>query len=306
MGLEELDDLEIQPSATPAESDLIAETVVPLLDDDAGLPDLAPGDILSGLDDLERSVVLSDTETIEFLITKAVGRLWSRVLRSEKFEKDLAELRSHNPASYGSRVRERFLDQFNGANTLPLPDGYSFRKKGKPQLPNLMQRLIAYRVAVDKRVGNWSGTGAGKTLGAILASRALDAKLTVIVALNNAMLDLKSGWAAEILNAFPNSHVIIKERGRLDLDLTNPNYLLLNYEAFQLRDLRAFVKTLIREHKIDFIVLDEVHSAKSRGQVELKRRQLINYLLTEAARAQTTLRVLAMSATPVINSLDEA
>ena len=168
-----------------------------------------------------------------------------------------------------------------------------------------MQRLIAYRVAVDKRVGNWSGTGAGKTLGAILASRALDAKLTVIVALNNAMLDLKSGWAAEILNAFPNSHVIIKDRGRLDLDLTDPNYLLLNYEAFQLRDLQAFVKTLIR-HKIDFIVLDEVHSAKSRGQVESKRRQLINYLLIEAARAHTTLRVLAMSATPVINSLDEA
>jgi hypothetical protein len=40
--------------------------------------------------------------------------------------------------------------------------------------------------------------------------------------------------------------------------------------------------------------------------VESKRRHLINYLLTEAARPHTTLRVLAMSATPVINSLDEA
>jgi hypothetical protein len=255
LGLEELDDAEIQPSATAAESDLIAETVVPLLDDDAGLPDLAPGDILSGLDDLERSVVMSDTETIEFLITKAVGRLWSRVLRSENLEKDLAELRSHNAATYGSRVRERFLDQFNGAKSLPIPEGYSFRKKGEPQLPNLMQRLIAYRVAVDKRVGNWSGTGAGKTLGAILASRALDAKLTVIVALNNAMLDLKSGWAAEILNAFPNSHVIIKERGRLDLDPTNPNYLLLNYEAFQLQDSQAFVN-------VDSGPQDRLHRAR--------------------------------------------
>ena len=119
------------------------------------------------------------------------------------FEKDLAELRSHNPASYGARVRERFLRQFNGANTLPLPEGYSFRKKDRPLPPNLMQRLIAYRVAMEKRVGNWSGTGAGKTLGAILASRALGAKLTVIVALNNTMLDSNSGWAAEILNAFP-------------------------------------------------------------------------------------------------------
>ena len=108
-------------------------------------------------------------------------------------DKDLAELRSHNPASYGSRVRDRFLDQFDGASTLPIPEGYSFRKKDndEPLPPNLMQRLIAYRIARDRRVGNWSGTGAGKTLGAILASRALGAKLTVVVALNNAMLGPK-------------------------------------------------------------------------------------------------------------------
>ena len=118
-----------QPSSDVPENDLITDSVVPLFDDDAGLPDLAPVDILSGLDDLERSVVLSDTETIEFLINKAIGRLWSRVLRSENSDKDLAELRSHNPASYGSRVRERFLDQFDGASTLPIPEGYSFSQE---------------------------------------------------------------------------------------------------------------------------------------------------------------------------------
>jgi superfamily II DNA or RNA helicase len=306
LGLEKLDDAEILPSVDAPKSDTITETVTSLSENEVGLPDLAPIDILSGLDDLERSVSISDTETIEFLITKAVGRLWSRVLRSENVEQDLADLHSHNPGSYGSRVRERFLAQFNGANTLALPEGYSFRKEDKPLLPNLMQRLVAHRVAVDRRVGNWSGTGAGKTLGAILASRVLGAKLTVIVALNNTILDVESGWPAEILNAFPESHVIIKERGTLSLDGTKSNYLLLNYEAFQVGDSQAFVKALIRERTIDFIVLDEVHSAKSRGQVESKRRQLINYLLAEAAKKNTNLQVLGMSATPVINSLDEA
>jgi len=307
LGLEKLDDEEIQPSCEVAsETDVIKETALPSLNGGVGLPDLAPIDILSGLDDLERSVVLSDTQTIEFLITKAVGRLWSRFLRSENLEQDLTDLQSHHPESYGSRVRERFLAQFNGTHALDIPAGYSFRKKSQPLPPNLMQRLIAYRVVSDGRVGNWSGTGAGKTLGAILASRALGAKLTVVVALNNTILGLASGWAAEILNAFPQSHVVIKERGVLILDVTKPNYLLLNYEAFQLRDSQTFVKALIREHKIDFIVLDEVHSAKSRGSVDSKRRQLINYLLAEAAQVNADLRVLAMSATPVINSLDEA
>jgi Helicase conserved C-terminal domain/Type III restriction enzyme, res subunit len=306
LGLEKIDDAEILVSPDGPTKDEITETVVSLEESEARLPDLSPVDILSALDDLERLVTLSDTETIEFLITKAVGRLWSRLLRSDNSEQDLAELQSHNPGSYSSRVRERFLAQFNGASTLAIPADYTFRKKGEPLPPNLMQRLIAYRVAADRRVGNWSGTGAGKTLGAILASRTLGAKLTVIVALNNSMLDFHSGWAAEILNAFPKSHVIIKERGTLTLDARKPNFLLLNYEAFQQQNSQTFVKELVQEHKIDFIVLDEVHSAKSRGQVESKRRQLINYLLAETAKVNTDMRVLAMSATPVINSLDEA
>jgi superfamily II DNA or RNA helicase len=306
LGLEKLDDAEILVSVDGPTKDEITETIVSLEENEARLPDLGPVDILSALDDLERSVTLSDTETIEFLITKAVGRLWSRLLRSENSEQDIAELKNHNPGSYGSRVRERFLAQFNGANALAIPADYAFRKKGEPLPPNLMQRLIAYRVASDGRVGNWSGTGAGKTLGAILASRTLGAKLTVIIALNNSMLDCHSGWAAEILNAFPKSQVIIKERATLTLDAAKPNYLLLNYEAFQQQNSQTFVKELVREHKIDFIVLDEVHSAKSRGRVESKRRQLINYLLVEAAKVNADMRVLAMSATPVINSLDEA
>ena len=304
--LEKLDDNEIEPSVDGPKSDAITETIVSLSENETRLPELGPIEILSGLDDLERSIIVSDAETVEFLITKAVGRLWSRVLRSENVENDLAELRSHNSGSYSFRVRERFLAQFNGARGLVIPEGYCFRKKGEAVPPNLMQRLIAYRVAVDRRVGNWSGTGAGKTLGAILASRALGAKLTVIVALNNAMLDLNSGWVAEILNAFPECNVVIKERGTLSHDGRKPTYLLLNYEAFQQRDSQAFVKTLIRDHIIGFIVLDEVHFAKSRGRVESKRRQLINYLLAEGAKANADMRVLAMSATPVINSLDEA
>ena len=237
LGLDKFDDAEILVSPDGPTKDEIVETITSLEENEARLPDLGPVDILSALDDLERSVTLSDTETIEFLITKAVGRLWSRLLRTENSEQDLAELQGHNPGTYSSRVRERFLGQVDGANTLVIPVDYSFRKNGELLPPNLMQRLIAYRVATDRRVGNWSGTGAGKTLGAILAARTLGAKLTVIVALNNSILDLNSGWAAEILNAFPKSHVIIKEREALSLDATKPNYLLLNYEAFQQREL---------------------------------------------------------------------
>jgi hypothetical protein len=87
---------------------------------------------------------------------------------------------------------------------------------------------------------------------------------------------------------------------------TQPNYLLLNYETFQLGDSKTVVDEILDSHQIDLIVLDEVHSAKSRNQMESKRRTLINYLLLKASEANVDLRVLGMSATPVVNSLDEA
>ena len=169
-----------------------------------------------------------------------------------------------------------------------------------------MQKLVAYRLLTEHRLGNWSGTGAGKTLGAILGSRVVDAKLTIIIGLNNTILDEKSGWASEIKNAFPNSNVLIKEKRNIVFSTTQPNYLLLNYETFQQADSKAVVDEILDKHQIDLIVLDEVHSAKSKNQEESKRRTLINHLLLEASKRNPDLHVLGMSATPVVNSLDEA
>jgi len=48
-----------------------------------------------------------------------------------------------------------------------------------------MQKFVAYKVKTDKFFCNFSGTGAGKTLSAVLASRVIDSKMTVIVCPND-------------------------------------------------------------------------------------------------------------------------
>ncbi len=69
-----------------------------------------------------------------------------------------------------------------------------------------MQRLAAVQVRDKKRVGNWSGTGAGKTLSAVLASRVINAHLTVICCPNSVV----DGWEKAILDIFPDSVVAKK------------------------------------------------------------------------------------------------
>jgi len=286
----------------------ITKEIIPTDDDDVEeLPKLTPSQILENLDHLENILGISDEETIEFLINKSIGRIWGEVLRSSDPEIQVEKIKNHGGAKYSSVVKERYLEQYSGASSLPIPTGYTFKKNGELLKPNLMQRLVAYRVLKDFRLGNWSGTGAGKTLGAILASRIIDAKLTIIIGLNNTILDEQSGWADEIKNAFPHSNILIKEKRDINFSNSQPNYLLLNYEAFQQTDSRNLVHAILDNYKIDFVVLDEIHSAKSKlNQDESKRRQLINFLLQEAKVKNPDLRVLGMSATPVLNSLDEA
>ena len=297
--------IEINDLKAINEFETIAE-IIPTEKDVEELPSLSVLDTFDTLDHIEKVIGISDEETVEFLINKAIGRIWRKILDSSEPDIEIQKIRAIEGQKYSSIVKARYLEQFEGAKNITMPTGYSFKKNGETVLPNLMQKLVAYRLLKDSRLGNWSGTGAGKTLGAILGSRVVDAKLTIIIGLNNTVLDLESGWASEIRNAFPNSNIMLKERRDITFSTEKPNYLLLNYETFQLNDSKAIVDEIIEKHQVDLIVLDEIHSTKLRGQIESKRRNLINYLLQESASKNPNLRVLGMSATPVVNSLDEA
>jgi Type III restriction enzyme, res subunit len=178
-----------------------------------------------------------------------------------------------------------------------------------------MQRHFAVRVREQKRVGNWSGTGAGKTLAAVLATRVVGSKLTLVCCPNSVV----EGWRDAITNIFPDSIVATKE---FDPEWENPSprhfatieggepvahrNLVLNYEAFQQPDSADRVRALVERELIDFIIVDEIHYAKQRTVENIsQRRQLVTALTTLAAERNPDLHVLGMSATPVINNLHE-
>ena len=111
------------------------------------------------------------------------------------------------------------------------------------------------------------------------------------------------------MNAYPDSivhwHEHIKEN--LIFDRDRHHYILLNYEKFQRegnnRD--TLIETLL-SFKPDFIVLDEIHFVKQRDEQASKRREALERLIRESTEINPTLYVLGMSATPVINNLQEA
>ncbi len=237
----------------------------------------------------------SDGDAISFLIAKAKAKLWKHCFEDE--EEAIEEAKSHQGNIYSEAIRNSFLEEYTSCRELSLPDGYSSFK------PKLMQRLIAYRVLTEHRVLNLSGTGTGKTLSAILASRVIDSKLTVITCPN---ATIETSWRKTIIEAFPQSDICVKTwEPKWKTDYDQPRYLIINHEMFQ-NSYKSLIKEFIQDNQIDFIVIDELHQVKQRDlKAESQRRYLIKALITAIQPDQPKPRVLGMSATPIINNIQE-
>ena len=263
----------------------------------ADLPSLRARNALEAVD----STIIAnvDEEAAEFLLASARAKLWAAAFRSEKDA--VAQAQEFVGGDYAMRVRETFLEEYAAASSLKPPAGYGFRVDGKIADPFLMQRLVAFLVDKRRRVGNWSGTGAGKTNSAVLASRVIGAQTTVVLCPNSVV----DNWRSVILNVYPESQVAEKT-WTPDWDDSSPRYLVLNFESLQQVDSAHRVRDLVAQYEIDFIVIDEVHYAKQR-QVESMstRKKNVLALVSASGDRNQNLAVLGMSATPVINNLQE-
>lgn len=258
------------------------------------LPQVDTQSILSTLDSKLFSSL--DKEAIDFFIKEAVARIWQHAFLKE--DEALRQLEQyHDEGTYSQEVKRLFLHDYHGAKSLQIPLGYHF-----PHQPLLMQLYTAYLVKTRKRLGNWSGTGAGKTLSAILASRVIHAELTIICCPNNVI----GNWKRNILEIYPESSVFIKEIDVKKDESKKPKYLILNYEFFQQPKAEQKLKTLVDNNIIDFIIIDEIHYSKQREAEKISlRKATISAFLSEASAQNKNLHVLGMSATPVINNLFE-
>jgi superfamily II DNA or RNA helicase len=268
-------------------------------DEDSGeLPIVETKDVLNSLG--HPVISSADEEAIAFLLASARAKIWKHTFQDEQSAVEQAN--RFQGEGYGDRVRTEFLDEYHRAKSLEIPAGYAFQKDGKLATPNLMQRLIAVQVRDQKRVGNWSGTGAGKTLSAVLASCVVDANLTLVCCPNSVV----NGWKEAIFEIFPHSQVATKTFNPTWSRSTKPRYLVLNYEMFQQDDSALKLRSLLERETIDLIVIDEIHYTKQRHAENMSRRkELVSALVSAAEDRNPDVRVLGMSATPVINNLQE-
>jgi superfamily II DNA or RNA helicase len=266
---------------------------------DNPLPEIKSKDFLKALDNTIQKIH-SDEEAIQYLLVSGKHKLWDDIFLRDV--QALEEIKSFKGGKYIQKVKNEFLDEYETALNLKIPKGYNFKINGKIALPNLMQKLVASRSVIEKRIGNFSGTGAGKTLSAILTSKIIDSKITIITCPNSVV----ENWSKNIISIFPDSIVSEKEINKKIINLNLNNYLIFNYEYFQQINSDEKTKAILSLGKIDMIVIDEIHYTKQRVAENVsKRKEMIKNLIVEAGKQNKELRVIGMSATPVINNLFE-
>ena len=267
---------------------------------DEKFPEIKSKDVLKSLDQITSSQ-FCDKEAIEFLIISKKEKLWRDVFERGKVA--VNEIKKATGNEYVKRAQSEFLFEYSHTAKLKSPKNFTARTNdGNLIKPNLMQFLTTTRLDYNSRIGNWSGTGAGKTLSAILASRLLDMKFTIVTCPNSVV----TNWQDNIRDAFKDSEILDKSKLPDKINPKKHSYLVLNYEYFQQPTSSSYVKKLLSLGKISFIVIDEVHYTKQREVDNVsKRKEMIKNLVVEAGKKNKNLKVIGMSATPVINNLFE-
>jgi hypothetical protein len=147
-------------------SDLLGEEIIQ-----------TPQQILSQAEYVES--VCQDIELMQFFVNKFVYKLWKCVFREQDQQDEgktinMIRLKGLTGKKFHDTATRAFLSEYDGTESLEIPKGYTF-----PKPPRYMQKYAAYRIKKDPYFCNLSGTGAGKTLSAVLAGRVIDSRLTI-------------------------------------------------------------------------------------------------------------------------------
>jgi hypothetical protein len=315
--------------------------------DDVDLPPNEPGDDVTIapiqppavtaselLSKIGAIAVDADHKTVNFLISESVAGLWKLAYAEDLGNIEVAPGESvvdqtalPQENQFAEMVRAEFRRQYDDAVSVLIPTGWDFRPPDEPDVvghPNLMQRHAATLLRDRRRVGNWSGTGSGKTVSAILGARLIGAGeyheatddhdgkpgLIVVMCTNSTV----ATWASVIQDCFAASQVVTRSLKPEfnNLPSADPRWLVVNYDRLQSSQADSDLAGLLDPYEIDLVIVDEIHLAKQRDgrragikKMSQRRRTILGFI-TAAGLENPDLAVLGMSATPVINDLREA
>ncbi len=261
------------------------------------IDDTLPELVMRSLHIYDNERFTASGEGEKFIKLESIQRLWNETLKDE--ENFIAKLKAEEGGDFFNAIKTEFFREYDEVVNIKVDENYRFKYQ-----PNLMQKLMVYRIASNNYYGNWCGTGAGKSLARDFASRKINSRVSVYIVPNAVIATTEKS----ILEVYPDSKIYVPKfpSDIISMDRNSYNYIIFNYEKFQLPNTQEYIENLLGNNMVDFICLDEIQNVKVRDTDNISlRNQQINKLIKTAREQNANLKVLAMSATPIINNLQE-
>ena len=238
--------------------------------------------------------LIDDTDAFRYYLRHYVNKLWHDCFLNESlFTKKIQKQKPKG--KFAKKILDVFLKEYQETKTLSVPREYNFRE------PTLMQKYFTVMTKHHDYYANFSGTGAGKTIASLLASRVNKSKITLIICPNGVV----GQWKDVIDVVFPKSKIITKQRAFYAEESNNFQYLIINYDQFNQTFTKNNIKRLTK-NKIDFVILDEIHFSKTSNEEHLsQRRKNVDVMLSLIRERHSKVKITGLSATPVVNNLTE-
>jgi len=252
-------------------------------------------------------LLIDDSRYIKLVVDFTVKMIWKRIFDPRNTEElIIIQNEEFNGNVIHDKVLAQFQDEYDNVVGLKIGNDYAFHHK-----PNLMQLYTAYKLKKLNALFNMSRTGTGKTNSAIIASRATYSKFTLIFS----PLSIVDQWE-EAIKACYKEQSITKGIKIFDdfWSSSRYNYHIMNYDKLShtksSTEVISQIKKIVQKgrkynRKIHFVIIDEAQNVKIRNEDVSARRQNLDIILKELRKLNPKLKVLALSATPVINNVKE-
>ncbi len=167
----------------------------------------------------------------------------------------------------------------------------------------LHQKYIGHKINTENGWLDMSQTGVGKTDACLNGVAQADLKNVVIFCPHNIVYQ----WAEFIDQAYPDADIITRKEV-LDPDVKfikgHKSFYICSYALMSLPVGRTIISKLLKQ-PVDFIVFDEVQNVKIRDKRDPSIRRVTTEQFVKDCRTQRKVKVAFMSATPVVNNLQE-
>ena len=266
---------------------------------------------------------IKDDRLNKFMRLKFVKNIWISFFDNPN--QDLSVLQK-NGLEFHDRVIDDFERQYMSVTNDYLQHWTALRKfyKFSKGQPKLMQRYGAFMLLTIQGLLNMFGTGTGKTLCAILGSKVINAKHVFWICQKSTIDQTKE----MIMDAFPDISQVTTVLDSNDKSIPakffedttkkghefikngkyRTNYHIVNYDQFSQTKNGQKMQEQLMGKKIELFVLDESQMVKNRYETEeqaSKRRDKIITILNNLRLQNQNMRVLMLSATPIVNNVKE-